>query len=416
MKAWCQPKYQYMHTTTLLSCVRAFLDANGWRKEEIASDIGCGIDQIERWLANEFTVGLTTRYKRRFEGVTGIDLERLYVIRAKNQILEMLGDTKRVRTESPLLANLLERDEQLSDKIDFSALETRNEIIRALRDAARACGFALVAIQIGVDERQVSKWEEDGGCRPSDEYLVRAIIGLSSGFAEGDPDNVRFMLLAESILGLKPKSVGLNSFEQALDVLFEGMRDDAQSVIANRTGIHRNVVHCLLDYKPTGKLTAATMVLVLRAIIKKKYPEKIEIFDAASKEALRSFEQKHGNRQLYVVKPVFGRSDPHTSTPSSRETPQKITKKAQPRETQETAQPQREETGVVVVWLLLQIVELLKAVCKMNPDQRDTILRAADPRLVEMRNLFDAAGLEEPREYLKLLSQDRTASDVLSQR
>lgn len=288
-ETWIIPSYRYNKDTKLGKLLHQFLNDNDGDRIGFVQTLGTSQDQVDRWLRSEFTVGLTSRFKAPFEALTGIELERLYVLDAKHQILAWLPKLDALRRTNPGLARLLILNPELARKIDFDALTTRNEIIEALGQLAKKAGWPLVALQIGVEDRQVSKWTPNGSHRPSGEYLARAVTGLTMGLIATDPDDTRFQVTAQALLGRNfAELLGVSSLAQAANLIFEGRRDEPISVLSNRTGLDEWVVRSLLEYRPTGKRQYPTMIGVIRTILSRRYAERLTEFDSLTHAFLKN--------------------------------------------------------------------------------------------------------------------------------
>ncbi len=310
---WVIATYTYDQTTTLGTLLQTFLEANRHSKNDFAQELGCKVELVDRWLLGELTPGLNSRFRESFEKLTGIDVERLYVIEAKRNILRMLKEIEDVRKKDAALARLLELNPKLADEIEFESPTTRSDVIVAIRQMASVCGFPVIGLQIGLDDRLMSAWKPNSDRRPYGETLERTIIALASPLHIGHCDSARFMVAGEAILGNMFAQMGITSLETGLDVVFENIRDRATSVIANKTGLGKSVITGLLQFKPSGKIPLKTILSLLRVLFerrekkrlstgvsveqfKKTLDARLEAFDVRAKQ----FEEENNLRVLSV--------------------------------------------------------------------------------------------------------------------
>lgn len=456
-KTWTIPTYTYDQSTMLGGLVETFLRANGNDKAGLARTLGVSTGLVDRWLGSELTESLASRYKRTFETVTGIDLERLYVIIAKREILKKIEDIEKVRKGDSAFARLLTRDPHLARKIDFATLTTRNEIIETVQAAGKICGFPLVALQIGVDTRQLSKWQQDGGWRPSGEHLERTIIGLVSGLICSDPNDTRFQVAAEAILGGDFKLIlGVATLPEAIEVLIGKQRDDPATVIANRTGLTPSIVETLKSGKPTGNIPVATITLLMRSLFKRKHKEHLSAFDRAAEQFKEDYnkgriELEPLRLQAQVTAPAEEAREPLPAAKPAREESHPELPKFEigfgPAQVRALAaalvlarstadaqlqalalqfpglltltpasEPQRASASQdqleieQVVASFTRMIDLVTRICSLSEDRRGMILHELDPLLVRLQETLQAAGVKEPQEYLRMLANSQSAA------
>jgi hypothetical protein len=107
---------------------------------------------------------------------------------------------------------------------------------------------------------------------PSGDYLERCIIALVDRPYVSDPDDTRFRVTISALLGRDYASIiGAESFTDTITALFAPIRSDPITVIRNRTGLGETVVRGLLNYRPTGKIPFSTMVLIVRAFLRRRH-------------------------------------------------------------------------------------------------------------------------------------------------
>ncbi|PJA45203.1 hypothetical protein CO174_04535 [Candidatus Uhrbacteria bacterium CG_4_9_14_3_um_filter_50_9] len=371
--------------TQLGRLLRVYMDKNR-SIQTLSEELGCTPELVKGWMVSGPDVSLMTRYLTAFESETGISLDRLMVIQAKLSVLEQLKDIEGLRQSNPPLAWLLSRNPELASRIDFDRYCTRSEIVEHVHVVASGIGAPLVAKQIHVNERYVPKWwaEEKDKTRslPSAEILERIIIVLFTGFIREDPrhtgqDNARFRITAEWTLGVKPEEgLGVSTFSEALDKLFEGMRDDHHSVLENRLGIKANTVGRLLKYEPGDRMTFATIAQVIRAILSRTHPNKLDDFDQAFEE----FTSKEGNGQVHhpvLLEPSRVRRPPPVEAP-----PQAPQRDLVPEESAEQPQPtppvatQEPELPELIELELIRTLATLDFLLKHHPSIRPRALDA----------------------------------------
>lgn len=458
-RQWRVPSYSYNRETTLKGLLTLFLTYNDNDQQGLAETIGTSVEQIARWLNNEFTVGLTTKNKGAFERITGIDLERLYVVEAKRSILDKLSRVKALRRSNLSLARLLERDPALADKIDFDRFVRREEVILELQRKGRECGNPLLALQLGVDARQLPKWAPS--YMPSGELLERCIIGVSIDLYVSDPDDTRFKVAADAILGPNFRDwIDAADFTEALTRLFEKWeRDESVIVIRNYTGLNESVIRSLRDYKKTGKTTLKTILNVIRVLLERKDKTRLEEFDQRATQFEKDVEQG-----VITIEPMAREVTVPPEPPRAADPPPGPAKAAAPEpvSTPVPAMPAEQPTGLSslieaqalllaatllstratidgqlqglqlhfpdllrslsssgsrsipplkrssdpieeTLELLERLIALSEQTCSLPEAERVAALRRFDPLLVKLKQTFDAAGVAEPADYLRMV-------------
>lgn len=313
MRTWNIPPYRYDKDTTLGNLLGEFLASNAQDKANLVCALGTSGEQVDRWLASEFTVGLTSRYKTLFEGTTGIDLERLYVLEAKRSLLRRLEDLPALKQEKPGFWRLLTLDPELKRKIDLEAAPlTRNEVIESIQRLAKQAGAPLIGLQMGIDARVIDKWDTQGSWRPSDEMLERALAGLCMGLIAEDPDDTRFRVAAQALLGSGyEKIIGMVDLEAAARALFAGHETEPLSILQNRTGLDKSVIRGLLNYQPLGRRPMATMIAILRALLMRSHKDRLAEFDTLA----ATFVQNMKDGEI-TIEPMRFNTSPDSTTPA----------------------------------------------------------------------------------------------------
>lgn len=469
---WTIPEYAYDQFTTLSGLLRSFLQASSADTHALAIALGISKEPVDRWLQDEFTEGLVSRYKQPFETLTGIDLERLFVIHAKREILRKLENLSEVRVKDPSYARLLTRDPELSSKIDFSTLTTRDEVIEALRPLARETGYPLIALQLGIDDKSMSSWVPHvHGRRPSGENLERCLIGLTTGLICSHKDDTRFRLVADAILGKDYAQVlCVTTLEEAVESIIGPHRSDPETVIANRTGLTPSIVGTLRRGQFNGSIPMTTMIQLVRTLFKRSHKDHLGQFDLTAQRFLETQKQRHvAIEPVNLAKRVEPASEAETAVEEPRvpAKPPPITKPAAdssfglqqvralaamltlvhsnaeaelralaiqfPDLVPSSTDEQRHQVPAIrplesllsashlsraqidlVVRIFEETVALAIKICSLAEDQREAILGALDPFLAQMQGAIEAAGTKEPEEYLEILRGSRTAAALLS--
>jgi hypothetical protein len=313
-----KPEYTYRASegmaTQFKRLLVEFLAANGrGATDHLARALGCRKKLIERWIKSGPEVSLTSRYLTSFELTTGISLDRLMVIQAKREIVRKTKSIDAVRRKDPPMAFLLARDPNLANKIDFENLPTRKEIVLEVQIVSDEVGVPTIARELMLDARSVATWFSTSRRRlPANETLERAVIMTTIGFLSDGihgKDDARFRVCAYQLLGRKLEDVlGVSNLKEALTELFQGMKDDPKSVIANRTGIGPHNLNRLSSWEDTddnGRMTVEMQGQVLRALVARKYPDRLDAFDTA----MIAFLNKEN--RYWVGTPVF--SSDHTT-------------------------------------------------------------------------------------------------------
>lgn len=494
--SWTIPaSYTYDADTTIGTLLRVFMSANkAATPETLGAALGVRASIIERWMRGEPSVGLTSRYKAKFEEITGIDLDRLIVVMAKQEILRLLGNIQQVREENPSLAWLLQKDPALTKKINFGELPTREEMLLEIQEVVEGIEGGLVSLQMGLDNSTVNSWGKKQGHLPSGEALVRAIILLTIGFvrpSRGEQtgrDEIRYRVVAERVLGADPSTViRAGTLKEALDQIFNNLDKYAISVIANKTGLTEPTAKRLLDWQPDGDRTSTGVILqVVRRLLQIHHPDKLEAFDLAAKEiqdktsnqrvehpvfwhgldeqecgvtsasvrpvAPAEPEQALALDSLRSQEPPGRQGKPLATEIEPQEVPDMVSisfvaalatltealrlypqlKARLPGELGTDSTPKTipskdlicdalrhsrhrhtQELERAVIERVLELREIMDMVCKWSPEVRSRVLQKVDEPLLAVADLFDAAGLADPQEFIRRMAPQQDAAGLV---
>lgn len=462
-KGWAIPDYRYDRATTLSTLFAMFLAHNGNDLAGFGRDVGVSEDVLIRWKNGVLTPGLKTKLKRRFEELTHISLERLYVIMAWRDVMSALDRVEELTHENPSYARLLLRDPgQLRASLvggvgaRFQDGIERAEVVQAIREATRETGVPQIALQIGVDDRYVAKWMKEGLWLPSDEMLARCLVGVALGFYSGHPDTVRFQVAADALLGVRFEEViGCRTFPEAVARLLDPWRDRAPTIIANKTGLGGHAVENLLTYEPRrGNIPYDTIVKVLRGVFVQKHPDRAEEFGALSAQFVQ--QARHGALTLLPMQlgervqvpsanpPLPSPSSPPAPPAPSAPTPMPVKQDEGAVLSAAAAllaargaldaqlealrlqhpdmlahlprtggsQPQPKPAARSIETQLTELIDQIEQICGLPEDERATLLSRLDPHLVALQQIIEAAGTKQPVQYLKMVRSGRPAELV----
>lgn len=304
------PSYSYNEQTTLASCLQEFFRANPkLDPEQLFKSIGV-VDPLvwKRWMSGQWNQSLLSVYKQSIENVMGIDLDRLVIIHLKHEILDDLDHLHTIEKKDPRLAHLLQRNPQLKERISFSVFLTRLEIVQKILECRSQIGGGLLARQLGIPSRTslVVSWdlqEKLPGWVPGEtghlrDLLKRCLIVLFAGIRSGKREDVRVALIAEELLGCSPDQTGFINFENVLHALKNLDPNRSVSNISAQTDLPRTTTKRLVfgKIKNPGKIPEETILALVKALLKIRFPALCEAIDKAARE----YPTDHG-----VIHPVF---------------------------------------------------------------------------------------------------------------
>ena len=330
---WNRPVYTYTKDTTLGQLVTQFLEANDNDKEGFALYLVCYTPQIDRWINNEFTVGIKSKLRSKFESATGIELDRLFVISAKHNILRDMEHLHKLKEIDPTYAALLERFRVSGKQMRFDELETYDEILQGIKRMCDICGVPLVAIQYELPSGQLAKWIRDETSNakrqdkptPDDEArnVERCILAHYVDAHVYDGDTTRLMVIADALFGPNfLKGYKITSFQELLDALVdEDQRSYPDTILGKELNLTTNAIRKLRNYEPTGMTTFETTVSYLRVfLIKRGYEHVVAEFDARSEELKQNF--KEGRIRITPLELGAAREHPVVEKPARLNEPE----------------------------------------------------------------------------------------------
>ncbi|OGL95622.1 hypothetical protein A2348_01895 [Candidatus Uhrbacteria bacterium RIFOXYB12_FULL_58_10] len=261
--------FAYGRETSLGNVLRAWIDANGVSTHEAArylqnNELFGAIQNIDAWLGDEPAGELFTARARKFESLTGIDLEQVIVLEAKREAIR--------------------RHPELADSMRFDQGVTRSELVQmAVAWTEKYSGSRhCLTRQIGVPDNRMSPWIR-GSFLPSGEELVRLVIGLTRGLIEAACQEDCFLaLIARNMFDMTTEDLFVfRSFREMLDTLFAELGDrraasDKQSVF----GLNQPTVDRLRKWDPTkNKLPMETVLTLAHSFLRLHRTDLVDAFD-----------------------------------------------------------------------------------------------------------------------------------------
>lgn len=268
--------FVYDRETTLGSALRAWMRANNATDHEAAAHlqhhgVKGAIQNIDRWLRDDPAGELDTLWKKPFEKITGIDIDRLLVVEAKRQAVA--GD--------PSLARL----------IRFDLLQTRRELVDAAVAHADCCyggNYRCLAHQLGVmtdptQDSTISHWKM-GHHLPSGDDLVKLVVGWSRGLIPAScVEDCLLEIACRGMFGHTTAKLfpGARGFKDLLAAQFARLKDSRRAEDKKRVfDLTPDSVDRMRRWQPNAsKLPMSSVLSIMRVAIKFDHPELLPRFD-----------------------------------------------------------------------------------------------------------------------------------------
>ncbi len=328
---WAQPDYTYATEPLSVQWKRlfgVFIAANGGMTSTNTQKLMTELKMINASHVTSLQKGIKqTRFdmtSTKLEDITGIDMDRLLVEDAKCRILQALEDPRRLAKDHPRVVFLLGINPNLALEVRAFPHTSREDIITAIQLLAEDTSGVLAAKQLLADPRSIANWWSNNAKLknlPANESLMSAIILLAAGPIERDDElqsteDVRFRICARNILGPEPDTLemalGVRNLQEALTILLRGSELDTDTVIADRLGLTPGVAKNLRTWRPgngEGRIMPKTHIQLIRTLLERSHPNKLQRFDAAAEEFLVT-----KNKRGWVSAPVFW-PEPSSSKP-----------------------------------------------------------------------------------------------------
>ncbi len=230
-----------------------------------------GSEDLDSWLRDEPTNALLTTSAGKITELTGVDIDGWLVCEAKKQ--------------------LIARAPELADRVDFATYTSRGSIIDELNAWGERYGNRfLLGIQIGAGSNELlRKWLEKVHL-PSVEPLSKMIELLVRGPINANTRiDLVYALICRVIFDADPQTIfpGAGTFHDACRLMLSAYKGHTPNRVAKEIGLGGSATQNLLSWdpnkEPDPKLPYETVEGVIRALLKRSYPEHVARFDELRK-------------------------------------------------------------------------------------------------------------------------------------